>query len=209
MSRRVRRLAAAARVARVRCVCSVAALGERARRLQAAGEVQRIHRWRGEFCHNLLHDCTRGHLLTRRLASGCIRDAGWHRDAFCLLIAQSLTPHVKDATNEKHEPAVARGAEPSPARLETQLRERAGCSSSFSGGKLASSTGARGGGGGLPTASETAQKSVHKKAHRPSTGAGSRRLTRRPRPEPGSRGRPRSPPHPSKSRWPRGPRWCP
>ena len=44
MSWRVRRLAAAARAARVRCVCSVAALGERARRLQAAGEVQRISR---------------------------------------------------------------------------------------------------------------------------------------------------------------------
>ena len=45
------------------------------------------------FATIFLYRCTRGHLLTRRLASGCIRDAGWHRDAFCLLIAQSLTPH--------------------------------------------------------------------------------------------------------------------
>ena len=90
-------------------------------------------------------------------------DAVAHRGPKTPTLTKSL--NVQTAREKKHERAVGRGAEPSPARLETQLRERAGCSSSFSGGKLASSTGARGGGGGLPTASETAQKSVHKKAH--------------------------------------------
>ena len=79
-----------------------------------------------------------------------------------------LKVRVHIAATKKHEQAVGRGAEPSPARLGTQfanVRGPAGLEEEEA--KLALSTGARGGGGGLPTASETAQKSVHKKAYQP------------------------------------------
>ena len=172
MSRRARRLAAA-RVARVRCVCRIAALGERARRLQAAGEVQRIHRWRGELCHKILYGCTRGRLLTRRLASGCIQGPRTAQRRRFVSIAQSLTPHgYRSQRRRKHEPAVGRGPQPSPARLGTHPANVRGSAGLGRRRQNSLCTGARGGGGGLPTASETAQKSVHKKAHRPSTGAG-------------------------------------